>query len=81
MSPTTIEATDSSGQTYWQRLPKVQMPMARPTIVVGLNQTTLAALAMATLAAYVDGPGLGKPVLNALVAGADIGGWPSCRAR
>jgi glycine betaine/proline transport system permease protein len=63
---TTIEATDSSGQTYWQRLFKVQLPMARKTIIVGLNQTTLAALSMATLAAFVNGPGLGKPVLAGL---------------
>lgn len=63
---TTIEATDSAGQTYWQRLLKVQIPMARKTIIVGLNQTTLAALSMATLAAFVDGPGLGQPVLAGL---------------
>ncbi|NPD05119.1 ABC transporter permease subunit [Nocardioides sp. zg-1308] len=63
---TTIEATDSAGQTSWQRLLKVQVPMARKTIIVGLNQTTLAALSMATLAAFVDGPGLGQPVLDAL---------------
>jgi glycine betaine/proline transport system permease protein len=73
VSATTIEATDSAGQTFWQRLTKVQLPMARATIVVGLNQTIMAALAMATLAAYVDGPGLGKPVLNALVL-VNIGG-------
>ena len=66
VSKTTIEATDSAGQTYWQRLTKVQLPMARKTIIVGLNQTTLAALSMATLAAFVDGPGLGKPVLAGL---------------
>jgi glycine betaine/proline transport system permease protein len=70
---TTIEATDSAGQTYWQRLFKVQIPMARKTIIVGLNQTTLAALSMATIASYINGPGLGKPVLNALVAN-DFGG-------
>ena len=66
VSKTTIEATDSAGQTYWQRLFKVQLPMARKTIIVGLNQTTLAALSMATLAAFVNGPGLGKPVLAGL---------------
>ena len=66
VSATTIEATDSAGQTYWQRLTKVQLPMARRTIIVGLNQTTLAALSMATLASFVNGPGLGKPVLAAL---------------
>jgi glycine betaine/proline transport system permease protein len=66
VSPTTIEATDSAGQTRWQRLIKVQLPMARRTIVVGLNQTTLAALSMATIAAFIDGPGLGQPVLDFL---------------
>jgi glycine betaine/proline transport system permease protein len=66
VSATTIEATDSAGQTSWQRLAKVQLPMARKTIIVGLNQTILAALSMATLAAFVNGPGLGKPVLAAL---------------
>ena len=42
--------------------------MARTTIVVGLNQTIMAALSMATIAAFVDGPGLGQPVLQALSA-------------
>ena len=73
VSPTTIEATDSAGQTSWQRLMKVQIPMARKTIIVGLNQTTMAALSMAIIASYVDGPGLGKPVLQALVRN-DVGG-------
>jgi glycine betaine/proline transport system permease protein len=66
VSPTTIEATDSAGQSAWQRLTKVQLPMARRTIIVGLNQTTMAALSMATIASYIDGPGLGQPVLDGL---------------
>ena len=37
--------------------------MARRTIIVGINQCTMAALSMATIAAFVNGPGLGKPVL------------------
>jgi glycine betaine/proline transport system permease protein len=72
VSATTIEATNSSGQTSWQRLTKVQLPMARSTIVVGVNQTMMAALSMATIAAFVDGPGLGQPVLAALVRN-DVG--------
>lgn len=66
VSPTTLEATDSMGQTHRQRLTKVQLPMARRTIIVGVNQTTMAALSMATIAALLDGPGLGAPVLSAL---------------
>lgn len=73
VSPTTIEATDSIGQTAWQRLRKVQLPMARRTIIVGLNQTILAALSMAIIASYVNGPGLGKPVVEALAKN-DFGG-------
>jgi len=66
VSSTTIEATDSLGQTGRQRLLQVQLPMAKKTIIVGVNQTIMAALSMATIAAFVDGPGLGKPVLQAL---------------
>lgn len=65
VSPTTIEATDSLGQTTWQRLRSVQIPMARSTIILGLNQTILAALSMAIIASYVAGPGLGIPVVTA----------------
>lgn len=66
VSPTTLEATDSAGQSAWQRLVKVQLPMARATTIVGLNQTIMAALSMATIASLVNGPGLGQPVLDGL---------------
>jgi glycine betaine/proline transport system permease protein len=62
----TIEAADSLGSTRAQRLTKVLLPMSRSTIVVGVNQTTMAALSMATLAALVGTPGLGQTVLQAL---------------
>ncbi|MDQ3105589.1 MAG: ABC transporter permease subunit, partial [Actinomycetota bacterium] len=44
VSPTTLEATTSLGSTSRQLLAKVQLPMARRTVIVGLNQTTMAAL-------------------------------------
>ena len=65
---TALEATDSMGQTAWQRLVKVELPMAKKTIIVGINQTTMAALSMATIAAFINGPGLGQPVVRALNA-------------
>lgn len=71
VSETTLEATTSLGQTGWQRLSKVQLPMARRTIIVGVNLTTMAALSMSVIAGFVDGPGLGKPVLRALTAGSN----------
>jgi len=67
VSRTTVEATTSLGSTRWQTLRHVQLPMAKRTIVVGVNQTIMAALSMATIAALIDAPGLGKTVLKALV--------------
>lgn len=64
--PTMLEVGQSLGQTRAQQLRKIQIPMAKRTIIVGLNQTTMAALSMATIASFVDGPGLGKPVLAGL---------------
>ena len=61
-SETTVEAAGSMGLTRGQLLRKVQLPMARRTIVVGINQCTMAALSMVVIAAFVDGPGLGKDV-------------------
>jgi glycine betaine/proline transport system permease protein len=66
VSPTTIEATTSLGQSKIQQIRKVQLPMAKSTVIVGINQTTMAALSMATIAAFIDGPGLGQPVINGL---------------
>jgi glycine betaine/proline transport system permease protein len=63
---TTIEAAGSMGLTRSQLLRKVQLPMARRTIVVGINQCTMAALSMAVIAAFVAGPGLGQDVMAAL---------------
>jgi glycine betaine/proline transport system permease protein len=66
VSETTLEATRSMGSTRGQLLRKVQLPMAKRTIIVGVNQTTMAALSMATIAAVISGPGLGQPVVQAL---------------
>lgn len=61
-----IEAAESAGSTRWQVLTKVQLPMAKTTIILAINQTTLAALSFVVIAALIGAPGLGKPVLEAL---------------
>ncbi|GIH67886.1 ABC transporter permease subunit [Sphaerimonospora thailandensis] len=62
----TLEASTSLGSTPAQALRKVRLPLAKRTIIVGANQTIMAALSMATIAALIDAPGLGKTVLKAL---------------
>ncbi len=63
---TTREAVDSIGVTGGQRLRTVLVPMARRTIVIGINQTIMAALSMVTIAALIGAPGLGLTVAQAL---------------
>lgn len=63
---TTVEAAESMGSTRAQTLTKVLLPMSRRTIVLGVNQTIMAALSMVTIAALIDAPGLGKTVIKAL---------------
>jgi len=61
-----IEAGKSFGATPWQLLLKVQVPLALPTILAGLNQTVMMALAMVVLASMIGAGGLGVEVLNGL---------------
>lgn len=66
VSPETVEAARSFGASPMQVLTKVQIPMALPTIMAGINQTTMMALAMVTIASMVAAGGLGDNVLRAL---------------
>ena len=66
VSAETVEAARSFGASPLQILAKVQVPMALPTIMAGVNQTTMMALAMVTIAAMVAAGGLGENVLRAI---------------
>lgn len=66
VSPEVLEAARSFGTTPTQLLMKVQIPMALPTIMAGINQTTMMALAMVVVASLVGAGGLGEDVLRAL---------------
>ena len=61
-----LEAIDSFGATTWQRLTKVQIPLALPTIFAGVNQTIMMALAMVVIASMIGVKGLGVPILRAI---------------
>lgn len=57
------EAADAFGATRLQKLTGVQLPLALPTIMQGINQTTMMALAMVVIASMIGARGLGQEVL------------------
>lgn len=67
-----IEASDAFGSTAKQKLLKVELPLAKNTIMAGINQTMMLALSMVVTGSMIGAPGLGREVLSALQH-ADIG--------
>ncbi len=64
--PELVEAAQAFGASRWQVLIKVQIPLALPTILAGLNQTIMMALSMVVIAALIGAGGLGSPVILGL---------------
>ncbi len=67
-----IEAANASGSTPVQRLWKVELPIALPEIMLGINQTIMMALAMVAITALIGSRDLGQEIYKAL-PGADTG--------
>jgi glycine betaine/proline transport system permease protein len=63
---TSVEVGESFGSTSWQVLRKIQLPLAKPSIMLGVNQTIMMALGIIVIAATVGYPGLGLSVYQAL---------------
>lgn len=61
-----VEASEAFGSTGAQKLFKVELPMARATIMAGINQTVMLALSMVVIASMIGAKGLGREVLSAL---------------
>jgi len=61
-----LEAADAFGANRRQKLFRVQLPLALPTIFAGINQTIMMALAMVVIASMIGVKGLGQPVLKAI---------------
>lgn len=64
--PELVEAAQAFGANRWQVLIKVQIPLALPSILAGLNQTIMMALSMVVIAALIGAGGLGSPVIYGL---------------
>ncbi|GAB6875331.1 ABC transporter permease [Thermaerobacter litoralis] len=60
------EAARAFGATRWQLLSQVRLPLALPSIMAGINQTTMMALAMVVIASMVGAGGVGEAVMRAI---------------
>ncbi|SIP86263.1 glycine betaine/proline transport system permease protein [Paracoccus thiocyanatus] len=66
VAPDVLEAAEAFGSSGWQKLRDVQLPLALPTIMAGINQTIMMSLAMVVVASMIGVRGLGQPVLQAI---------------
>lgn len=61
-----VECAEAFGATRWQRLVKLELPLAAPTVLAGINQTVMLALSMVVVAAMIGAKGLGGEVWKAI---------------
>jgi glycine betaine/proline transport system permease protein len=64
--PDLIEAARSYGASPWQLLTKVQLPLAMPSIMAGINQALMLSLSMVVIASMIAVGGLGQMVLRGI---------------
>ena len=66
IDPAIVESARGMGMTPGQALWRIELPLAWPVIMTGIRVSTLLILGIAAIAAYVNGPGLGKNIFSGL---------------
>lgn len=66
VDPAISESATGMGYGKWQRLYKIELPLAWPVIIAGVRVSALLLLGIAAIAAYVNGPGLGGDIFSGL---------------
>jgi osmoprotectant transport system permease protein len=68
VDPAITESALGMGLSRWQRLRRVEVPLAWPVIITGVRVSALITVGIAAIAAIVNGPGLGAPIFQGLRA-------------
>ena len=63
IDPSLLQAAHGLGASRWQRLRRIALPLALPSIMAGLNQSVMMALSMVVVASMIGARGLGEDVL------------------
>lgn len=66
VDPAVIESAKGMGLTRWQRLRRIELPLAWPVIITGIRVTTLVLLGICAIGAIVNGPGYGEFIFTGL---------------
>ena len=66
VDPAVSESSEAMGMNGWQRLFRIDLPLAWPVIIAGIRVSVLLAMGIAAVAAVVNGPGLGNDIFSGL---------------